>query len=69
MVHVLYMIQYVRDPTRFHNILYLCLSPEGQSILNIGVKGNFSTLDINSPVKVSLLHAPTGTKMILTTTS
>ena len=62
MVHELNMIQYVCDPTRLHNILDLCLSTDDDSILNIGVKGDFSTSDhsyialsISLPVGVGLL--------------
>ena len=42
MVHELDVIQHVRDPTRLHNILDLCLSTGDDSILNVGVKSNFS---------------------------
>ena len=59
MVHELNMIQHVRDPTRYHNILDLCLSPDDDSISNVGVKSHFSTsdhsyitLDINLPVRI-----------------
>ena len=56
------MIQHVRDPTRLHNILDLCLSPDDQSTSNVGVEINFSTsdqsyiiLDINLLVRVEPL--------------
>ena len=56
MGHEVNMIQHVRDPTRYHNIL--CLSPDNDSISNIGVKIFFPTsdhpyitLDINLPVR------------------
>ena len=59
MVHELNMTQHVRDPTRLHNILDLCLSPDDDSILKVGVKRNFYTSDhsyitlyINLPVRV-----------------
>ena len=52
-------IQRVRDPSRVHNSLDLCLSLDEDTILNVGVKSNFLTsdqsfltLDINSPVKI-----------------
>ena len=48
MVHKLNMIQHVRDPTRLHNILDLCSSPDDDSVLNVGVKSIFSTSDNSS---------------------
>ena len=62
MVHELNMIQHVRDPTWFHIILDLILSPYDDSILNIWVKNNLPTSDnsyitvhINLPVRVEWL--------------
>ena len=59
MVHDLTMIQHVRDPTIFHNILNLCLCPDEGSLINVRVKGHFTTSvhscntsDINLPVRV-----------------
>ena len=40
-VHELNMIKHVREPTKFHIIPDLCLSPDEDSILNVGVKGHF----------------------------